>query len=240
MKNIVLLVVFVLGIVFMQFVQAQTADDIINKYVEARGGKEKLAGIKSLYMEGSRQMMGSEVPVKVTVVQGKLFRTDFEFGGNSGYSIVTPTQGWTYVPMRSQNVDPIAADILKTMQSQLDIAGPLVNYAAKGSKAELQGKENVDGKDAYKIKLTTADGKESTYFIDAKTNYLIQIKQMRPGGNGKQTEIITNLSDYKSIDGIMFPQTIANPGTGMAGGSTTFDIIVVNKTVSEDQYKPAK
>ncbi len=251
MKNIVLLVVFVLGIVFMQFVQGQTADDVINKYIDARGGKEKLNAIKTVYMEGSRQMMGNEIPVKVTIVQGKLFRTDFEFGGNTGYSIVTPTQGWSYVPMRSQNVEPISAEMLKPMQSQLDVAGPLVDYAAKGNKVELQGKETIDaakdgtgGKETYKLKLTNSAGKETTFYIDTKTNLLIQTKMtgaaMGRNANAAPQEIITNYSDYKDFGGVMFPQTVANPGSGMQGGSTTFDTIITNKTIGEDQYKPAK
>ena len=241
MKNIVLLVLFVLGIVFMQFTQAQSVDDIINKYVEARGGKDKLNAMQSVYMEGSRQMMGSEVLVKVSMVQDKLYRTDFEMGGNTGYTIVTPTEGWSFIPMQSPKVEPIAADRLKTMQGQLDIAGPLVDYAAKGNKAELQGKETIDGKEAYKIKLTLNTGKEVTYYIDTKTNLIIQSKQMAPArGNNAPQEIITNYSDYKSFDCIMFPQTIANPGGGMMGGSTTFDTIVVNKPIDESQYKPAK
>lgn len=240
MKNIVLLVVFVLGIVFMQFVQGQTADEIINKYLDARGGKEKLNAIKVLYMEGIKPIMGTDVPIKVTIVQGKLYRSDFEYGGTSGYSIVTPTQGWSYVPMRSQSVDPIPADALKTMQSQLDIAGPLVDYSLKGNKVELQGKETVDGSEAYKLKVTGADGKETTYYIDTKTNLLVQSKQVRTGPNGKQAEIITNFSDYKAVDGVLFPHTISNPGTGPMSGSTTFDTIVINKTIGEDQYKPAK
>src|SRR4029079_4408181 len=130
MKNIVLLVVFVLGIVFMQFAQGQSVDEIINKYIDARGGKDKLKAIQSLYMEGSRQMMGNEVAVKVTIVQGKLFRNDFEFGGSSGYTIVTPGEGWSLIPMRSPSPEPIPADRLKLMQAQLDIAGPLVDYAS--------------------------------------------------------------------------------------------------------------
>ena len=88
MNNIVLLVVFILGIVLMQFVQAQSVEDIINKYLEARGGKDKLKAIKSIYMEGSREMMGTMMAVKVTVVNGKLFRKDFEFAGISGLSLI--------------------------------------------------------------------------------------------------------------------------------------------------------
>lgn len=241
MKNIVLLVLFVLGIVFMQFTQAQTVDDIINKYVEARGGKEKLNAINSVYMEGSRQMMGNEVLVKVTMVQGKLFRNDFEAMGTTGYTIVTPTEGWSFIPMQSPKVEPIAADRLKTMQGQMDIAGPLVDYAAKGNKAELQGKETIEGKEAYKIKLTLSTGKDVIYYMDTKTNLLVQSRQMSAArGNNAPQEIITNYSDYKLFDGIMFPQTIANPGSGMMAGSTTFDTIVINKTIDESQYKPSK
>ncbi len=94
-----------LGLVILQYAQGQSVDDIINKYIEGRGGKDKLNAIKSVYMEGSREMMGSEVAVKVTTVQGKLYRNDFEFGGNNGYMIVTPTEGWSFIPMRSQIVE---------------------------------------------------------------------------------------------------------------------------------------
>lgn len=240
-KNIVLLVIFILGIVFIQFAQAQSVDEIINKYVEARGGKDKLNAIQSLYMEGSRQMMGTEVLVKVTTVQGKLFRNDFEMGGTTGYTIVTPTEGWSFIPMQSPKVESIPAERLKAMQGQLDINGPLVDYAAKGNKAELQGKEIIDGKEAYKIKLILSTGREVTYYIDTKTNLLIQSRQMSAArGNNPPQEIITNYSDYKSFDGILFPQTIANPGGGVMGGSATFDTIVVNKTIDESQYKPSK
>ena len=88
---------------------AQSVDDIIDQYIIARGGKEKLSSIKSVYFEGTRQMMGNEVQVKVTKVDGKLNRVDFEIGGNSGYTIVTPDKGWTYIPMRSDKPDEMPA-----------------------------------------------------------------------------------------------------------------------------------
>jgi len=240
MKDIVLLVIFMLGLVILQYAQGQSVDDIINKYIDGRGGKDKLGAIKSVYMEGSREMMGSGVAVKVTIVQGKLFRNDFEIGGNKGYMILTPTEGWSLIPMRSQNVEIISADRLKNMQGQLDIAGPLVDYIAKGNKAELQEKEIIDGKEAYKIKMTLSTGKEIYFFIDKDSYLLIQSKQMSLAmGNNTPQEIVTNYSDYKSFDGIMFPQTIANPASGVTGGSTTFDTIVINKIIDESQYKPS-
>lgn len=241
MKNIILFVLFILAIVFFQFTTAQSVDDIISQYITARGGIDKLNSIQSIYLEGTRQMMGSEVEVKVTKVEGKLFRTDFEFGGNNGYTIVTPDKGWSYIPMRSDKPNEIPAPVLKSMQSQLDIAGPLVNYKSKGYQAELKGKENIDGTDAYNIQLTSADGKNINYYIDTKTNLLVQARQMSEGGRnggGQPKEIVTNFKDYTEVNGIKFPQTIITEGEGMGGGAMTFDKIEINVPVDEKMYKP--
>ena len=240
-KNIVLIVVFIFGLAYMQYIRAHTIDEIINRYAEGRGGKEKLRAITSVYMEGSRRMMGNEVAIKVTRVQGKLFRNDFEYGGVTGYTIVTPAAGWSFIPMRSQKAELIPEHMLKAMQADMDIAGPLIDYAAKGNKAELAGKETVDGKEAYKIKLTLSTGEHITYFVDTRDYLLIQTKQMRAGisGDGSESEIVTNYTDYKLVDGITFAHTISNPGDGPGGGSMTFDKIEVNKPVEESWYRPS-
>ncbi len=240
MKNIVLFVLFILALVFIQFVSAQSVEDIINNYVAARGGIDKLNSIQSIYFEGTREMMGSEVQVKVTKVNGKLFRTDFEFGGNSGYTILTPDKGWTFIPMQSDKSDEIPATVLKTMHSQMDIAGPLVNYASKGYQALMKGKENIHGREAYKIQLTSSAGKEVTYYIDTTTNLLIQSIEMSEGhqsNSGESKEIITTFKNYIDVNGIMFPHTVVTEG-GMGGGSMTFDKIEVNIPVDKKLYKP--
>ncbi len=235
--------IIALVFVFVSRASAQSVDDIINNYIKARGGIDKLHSISSIYMEGTRQMMGNEVQVKVTRVQGKLSRTDFEFGGNMGYTIVTPDKGWAYIPMRSDKPDPIPADRLKSMQRELDIAGPLVDYKSKGYQAALQGRDTLNGKECYKIQLTSADGKEAFYFINTKTNLLIQSRQMVES-NGRNAakdakEMIVDYSDYKDFGGVLFPQTIGTEGAGMGAGSMTFDKIEVNISVNEKLYKPS-
>ena len=70
-KNIVLLVLFILGIVFMQYIRSHSIEEIINKYLEAKGGKNKLRAIRSVYMEGTRKILDTIVPIKVIIVQDK-------------------------------------------------------------------------------------------------------------------------------------------------------------------------
>ena len=235
MKNIVLLVIFVLGIVLLQYVQSHSVDEIIRKYLDARGGLPKLNAIRSIYMEGSRALMGTQIPVKVTIVQNKLYRNDFEINNNQGYSIITPAEGWAFIPSRSSQAEPVPPEQVLAMQLLLDITGPMVDYKMKGHKAELQGKEFIDGKEAYKIRMTLQNNKEIWYYIDKETSLLVQSKHTYT--DDASQEIITTYSDYKLFDDVLFPQTISNPGNDIMSGTTTFDTIVINKPIDESAYK---
>ena len=131
---------------------------------------------------------------------------------------------------------------LKAMQSQMDCAGPLVDYAAKGHKAELIGKEDVDGTECYKIKLTLKSVNDINYFIDPKTWYIIRETSKGGGfggGRARQTgsgdgEMKTDYSNYqKTEDGFMFAMSVSRG----FGGTMTFEKIEVNKPADEKLYK---
>lgn len=241
MKNIIIMVVFLLALVIVQFANGESVDDIIDQYIAARGGKAKLMAIKTLYLEGTREMMGNVVQVKLTKENGKLSRLDFEFEGNSGYTIVTPDKGWSYIPMRSDKAEEIDQERLAALQDQLDIAGSLVDYAVKGFKASLNGKDTINGKRAWKVELTSNTGKIETFYIDAKTNLLIQSKKFTEGGIGNDgsIEMTTDYSDYKDIDGIMFPQIITTGSSGIESGLMTFAKIEANQPINESLYTPS-
>src|ERR1700730_998811 len=163
--------------------QAQTVDEVINNYVDALGGKDKLNSIKTLYMEGVTVMQnGNEITAKVYKEQNKLSRRDVSFGMGSSTTIVTDKQGWFSNPRNGGSFEAIPTERLKAQQAELDITSPLVNYSAKGNTAELLGKEKVGETEAYKIKLTTKSGNEITYYIDPKTWYLV--RETRKGGMG--------------------------------------------------------
>ncbi|HTB51407.1 MAG TPA: hypothetical protein VK718_01430 [Ferruginibacter sp.] len=246
MKNLIPLGLLVLFLVAAQFSSAQTVDDVIAKYITARGGKDKLVAVKSIYMEGIRQMMGTDHVVKVTKEQNKLSRIDFEMGTQTGFTVVTPTEAWFYIPFRSPNPFPLPADAVAGMQTDLDIAGPLVDYAAKGHTVELLGKDTTNGDSCYKIKLTAKNGKIIYYWISTKTNLLVASAQTSSGMFGSSSKkdpnalIITFYKDYSSVNGIQFPHTITiktTSGENGGGGSTTFDVIQLNSPVDSSMFK---
>lgn len=240
MKNLMIFGLFVIALVFVQFAQAQTVDEVIDKYIAALGGKDKLATLISVHLDGVSVVNGNEITNATTKVQDKLFRNDLNFGMGTSVTIITPEKGWRSNPRNGGAFEPMTDEVLKASLYQMDCAGPLVNYAAKGHRVELIGKDTADGIECYKIKLTTKGGKEINYWLDSKT-YLIHQSSQKGGfggGRGADMELVTLFKDYKAVDGIQFAFTTELKGGGFGGGTMSYEKIEINKPVDNKLYKP--
>jgi hypothetical protein len=179
---------------------AQTADEIVNKYISALGGRTVISGVKSLKVESTVDVMGQSAPSTTYILAGKGFKSETDFGGQKMIQCINTSGGWMITP-QSPAATAIPPDQAKASMSQLEIGGPLVDYAAHGNTLELAGKDSLD----YKLKLTTSAG-VITYYINMKT-YLVD-KQVNKAkdSNGQEQETTISFSDYRKTD---FGYTIA-------------------------------
>jgi len=214
---------------------AQTADDIINKGIEARGGLDKLKALQSVVMSGSMNQAGNDIMMKIIVVNNKASKVEFSVMGQTGYTIVTTTEGWTFNPFTgAASADKMPETTLKESQVQLDLPGPFVDYKAKGIKADYLGKETVEGKECYKIKLTRSNGKTSTYYFDSGTYYIVRVVGTNIV-NGNEMEVTTDYADFrKTPEGYVFPFKRIVPQ-----GEMIFDKIEINPKVDDSVFKPS-
>lgn len=226
----------ILGIAAVGFTYAQTADEIVNKHIEAIGGLDAWKKVNSIVTTGTIKIQGAEIGINQTVLNGKGSRQDILAMGMNGYQIVTPAEGWNFMPFRGQKVpEPITADDLKEAQDDLDVQGSLVDYKAKGHTLEYLGTDDIDGVDALKLKETLKSGKVVTIFIDPKTYYIIRTISKQKA-NGKEVDVTTNLSNYQKLpEGIMVPWSI-----GLPFGEMIISKVEVNKPVDENIFKPSK
>jgi|SRR6185312_1035491 len=215
---------------------AQTADDIINKYADAIGGRDKLAAIKNIYMEGTVDANGQQIVIKDWKVLKKCSRAEFTLMGMTGYSIVTTDSGWNFSPFQGQKVaEPMTADMVKRAQVDLNSVDPLVDYKEKGYKVAYKGKDDVDGSDAYKLELTISDSNVQTYFLDPTTYYIMRVKS-KEIVNGKTQEGQQDFSNYqKTSDGYVFAMS-----AGGDGGSVKFTSIKVNTDMDPSLFVPKR
>jgi hypothetical protein len=185
---------------------AQTADEIIARHIEATGGKEKLGAINSVIIENTVHVMDNDSPNKIIVSNGKGYRTESDFNGQKLVQVYTDKGGWAINPFEGGDAAvAMPADQYKS-GAGLVYAVPLFNYAARNEKAELLGQEKVGNANAYKIKVTDKDNIIITYFIDASTYYIIQT--IRPAQMmGQSMDLTTTYSDFKKSEyGWVVPQ----------------------------------
>lgn len=233
MRNLLIFAFFVIAMVMVQFAQAQTADDVIDKYLAAMGGKEKLLSLNSARFTGSMSIQGTDVSITVTKLQMMGSRTDIEVMGTSNYQIVTPTKGMVFMPVQGMSApEEMPEAQFKSGQIQLDIQSALLNYKEKGSTVELLATEKVDGEDNFKLKITFKNGLVTNYFIGSK-NYRINKTTGKRTINGEEMEVSTSYSNYKqNADGYWFSYT-----NGTIQGEINYDKIETNIKVDESIFK---
>ena len=207
---------------------AQTADDIVNKYVDAMGGKDKLAQIKTKSIESTTQVMGNEGPSSINIVDGVGYKVTSEINGQTFTTCYTDKGGWQVNPYAgAATPTPLPDELYKQGRSVLDITGPLYNYAAKGNKVELLGKEGNE----YKLKVTSKDSVEITAYIDTTTYYINKVVASA-SMMGQTMEVTSSFSNYKKEDGgFVFAYTVEISYGGQFNVATTIKKIEINKTI---------
>ena len=225
---------FVIFILSLQFVQAQSLDEIINKNIDAMGGKEKIMTLSTALMTGTFTPPGAAA-INITTTKKHTVgsRIDIEANGTNNYQIITPTNGWIYTPVQGDKEPrPLLDDQFKAGQVQLDLHGPFVNYKEKGNVIEMAGKDTVYGTVCYKLKVTSPNTNVTVYSISSKSYFIVKAST-KMYQFGALEDVVTTYSDYKkNADGFWFAFTNVSPR-----GQTHYDKIETNVPVDVNIFK---
>jgi len=217
---------------------AQTADEVIAKANEARGGLEKMKAVQSVRMKGKMTMgPGLEAPITIEMKRPRNARMEFTIQGMTGVQAYDGQQAWGISPMGSRQPEPMPAEMAKDLDNQADIDGPLVDYKAKGHQVELVGKEKVEGSDAWKLKVTLKSGDVQYIFLDADSHLEIRNESKRTI-RGSEVELENTIGDYKEVAGLLWPHSIQSGAKGRPEKqSFAFESIEVNPAIEDARFK---
>jgi hypothetical protein len=236
MKNVIRLIMLFSGILSFGSLRAQTADDIINKHIDAIGGRDVISKINSIYEEATLSVMGNDAPDTIYILSGKGYKTMTQFNGQEIIQCYTDSGGWTINPMGGSGAPtPISAEEARAVKGEIYIGGTLANYSSMGGKAELQGTEKVGDATAYKI-LLTMDSSQTTYYIDTVTYYVVKQSTMREM-QGNQVNVDITFSNYKKTDsGYVIPYGM-NMDFGQFTLSYTVSKVEINIPIDPSIFK---
>lgn len=212
---------------------AQTADEILDKHIEAIGGSN-WQSVKSIKLSGSMNQAGVELQMTQQYVIDKAMRTDISMSGQSGYIIVTNKEGWMYMPfMGITTPTAMPEEAVKEAQSQVDIKS--MNLANKSTiaKTELIGKDTIGVTPCYVLKVSDKSGLSKKCFIDQKTYYIVRM-DATISMQGESQEVSTSYTNFKKVDvGITIPMTIKS-----IQGDFNYTSVEVNKPIDDKVFVP--
>jgi zinc protease len=180
-----------------------TVDQILDKYVQASGGKEAFQKLTSQVAKGTFELdqMGSGTQEIYAKAPNKvLFVTDLPSFGvvQRGYN---GTAGWQDNPQTGL-VDE-TGDGLAALKIEADFYR-VIRLKDDYPKMTVKGKESISGHDAYVVEGIPAEGPPMTLSFDADSGLLVRAQTVIDGPMGK-ADIVNTLGDYREVDGVKLP-----------------------------------
>lgn len=213
-----------------------SATAIVDRNIAARGGLQAWREVQSLEMRGKLGAGGNQrtslpipvpgnkkgklpvaprpveevqLPFVMKLERPRKVRLELQFNGQTALQVFDGSNGWKFRPFLNRlDVEAFTAEELKAAAAQPDLDGPLVDYAAKGTRVELESAEKVDDHDAYKLRLTSKDGQVTHVWIDAETFLETKIEGQPRRLDGQVHSVEIYYRDYRQVGGLTIPYVL--------------------------------
>jgi len=198
-------------------------EKVLNKAVEAMGGKEKLNSIESSRIVMISSSMGQESTVEMHWKKPNMFLSEMEMPGfGKMTSGCDGKVAWSHNPASGYMLmDP-------AMMQMSSFGNPIDSLRSTYNPLEYAGAEDFNGKKCDKIRgvIKNEEGGESETFIffDQKTGLMEGTKTAFEFQPGQKMESVSKMSDYKEVDGCMVAHTTTSENMGMTSTMTIKEI----------------
>ena len=199
----------VLGLVAApQGAQAPSVDQILDRYVQAVGGKDAIAKVTSRAMKGTLENSddGTTSPAEVVAKAPNKYLSVVSLG-DSGQA----QEGWNGETGWGKDHDSGLHDMNKS-----DLVAAKRDYDFYRQirlkelfpKMSLSGKMKVDDRDAYIVEATAADGAVEKLYFDVESGLLVRRDFERVNVDDGILLYEVDYEDYKDVDGLKLPSTV--------------------------------
>jgi hypothetical protein len=216
---------------------AQTVDELVARLCEARGGLDKLRAVQSLRLLG-HMVLGPSVEAPVTIERKRPHstRAELTLQGRTSVQAFDGQQAWGILP-GGERAELLPPEMARDIANQADIDGPLVDYKEKGNTLELVGRDKLDDADVWRIKVTLKSGDVLFALVDAGSHLEVGNETKRVV-RGSEVELVTRISAYKPVGGVLWPHTIETGPKGRSQRpSLLIDKVEVNPAIEDGRFK---
>ena len=216
----------------------QTVEEVIAKSIDSRGGIRKIKSIQSQRLSGHITVGDAEGTILIERKRPGKLREEITLEGKTLIRATNGKTGWMINPFSgSSDPEPLSADDFRLVTQQADFDRPLVDYKAKGNQVELVGRDKLDDKEVYKLKVTLKGGEIRYDYVGVASS--LELKwEGQVVRNGSDYPAESFFRDYRSVDGLMYPFVIESDSPGNAGAQKiVFDKIELNSPLDDARFE---
>jgi hypothetical protein len=210
---------------------------LVSKQERSKAKAELRKALQTGKLEGAAPAV-IQLPFSMELKRPVMTRLEIPFQGQTAVQVFDGVSGWKLRPFLGRHeVEPYSPEELKLAASQQELDGPLLNHVAKGTTVVVDGGEMVDGRAAYKLKLTLKNQEVRHVWIDAKTFLELKIEGAPRRMDGKWRSVVTYLRDYRSVQGLQIAHRLETSVEGVAGGQNiVIDTVALNPSLDASRF----
>ncbi|MGE5498272.1 MAG: M16 family metallopeptidase [Syntrophothermus sp.] len=209
------------------------AHSVIEKYLKALGGREKMLNVKDRLTEMTGKVQGTSININIYQKQPNKLYQEINAGGMQQKIVFNGEKAVQVSPMGKQDISGGQLEDLK-MEANLNAILDLEKF---GIKSKLISIEKIEGNDAYKLEMSTGDRTWYEYYDVASGLKLRLVKTMQTQ-MGQMTQTI-DFADYRDVNGIKYPFNLKQ-----SVGQQKIDMIVnsikVNSGLGDELFDISK
>lgn len=225
----------VAAVLFAHGLRAGTpADTLVDQVLKAYGGKEALARVNAYRMEGSvtSVMRGSGALVR-TFSRPDRLRIALDYPGHPELRILDGRRGWR---SDGKGGTPAAEGFLLTSMA-LQAARANLPWLLDERRATLKLLAPMDGGKLQGVEIGIGEGLTLTVYVETATGRIVRTSGVLATAAMK-TNFATTYSDFREVDGVLFPFREGNSASNQSTGDTVITGVVVNPPLKESDFRP--
>lgn len=215
---------------------APTADEIVAKNISAKGGADKLKAVNSVRITAAATVQGNITQMVIELKRPNLRRQEVTLNGQKIVQAFDGTTAWLLNPALGEQPIQMPAPQTASMKKDAEFDSPLLDYRTKGVRVALVGREDVDGRPAYHLKVTTADGAAREYYVD--TDSYLEFRVDAPiEQNGIHGTLSVSMSDYRDVDGLKMPFSLKQTLNGQVVADLRVSTVELNVPLDASEFR---
>jgi hypothetical protein len=234
---------------------ATTAAEVIDRNVAARGGLDAWRKVDTMvwfgHLERGGRKDGMHIPFVMSLQRPNRTRFEIKERYDQFTRIFDGAHGWKVRPGKNGQPDikSFSKEEVDFSRDEFGIDGPLIDYQAKGVKADLDGIDVLDGHKAYRLSLKLASGVARKVWIDVDTN--LELRYDRPATSpfAPGAPVSVYYGGYDTVEGLKVPNSLVTSAAPTAsvsqassvhegGDGLVIDKIIVNPKLDSQAFLP--